>query len=383
MSDNQLIPLSLTKDYVGHWGVWEALRELIQNAIDTPEYSVKHSYGSVKICSNGGTLPKSVLLLGKTTKRDDVNSIGSFGEGSKLAYLVLLREGATITIYNGNEIWIPKFVYSEQFGEDILQVEIETLVEKASRKWDVEITVDGLDNYEMREALDNFIQDGDREIACQSNRGKAYFKDEEKEDEGLSNVYVKGLFVGTIEGNFKFDYDFSPEYLTLDRDRNTVSGYELKSESARLLHNSGDIKLIAELAIAKFEDVSYFNDYTYSNKSYSTSEKDDLASLALQMFYERYGKDSFPVDQLENSVTKRVMFKLCSDKGMIPVEIDSALYSLLKRKIPILSGLDLIEKPVYTLVDKFIEKNRRKLYSKQLRELEELSALIKLKEGKS
>lgn len=215
---SELIPLSLTKDYVGHWGAWEALRELFQNAIDTPEYDIDF-WGNctVEIKSNGGKLPKDMLLLGKTTKRNDISKIGNFGEGSKLAMLVLLREGAEVIIYNKDEIWTPKFMYSSMFEEEILYVEVDTLEEeKQDKDWDVSIIVRGLDYSTLQECRDNIIMEGDLDIASQSGRGKAYYKHEDHEGDN-ANVYVKGLFVGTVSGKFKFDYDFNPEYLTLDR----------------------------------------------------------------------------------------------------------------------------------------------------------------------
>lgn len=378
---SELIPLSLTKDYVGHWGAWEALRELFQNAIDTPEYDIDFWNTTVEIKSNGGKLPKDILLLGKTSKRNDISKIGNFGEGSKLAMLVLLREGAEVVIYNKDEIWTPKFMYSSVFEEEILYVEVTPLEEdKRDEDWDVNIIVRGLDYSVLRKCRDNIIMEGDLEVASQSERGKAYYKHEDQEGDN-ANVYVKGLFVGTVSGKFKFDYDFNPEYLTLDRDRSTVSGYELQYEAAKLLHASGDIKLIASLAIDKYHDVGSLSENTYSTKTYSCDEKDQLAELSLKLFYEQNGEDAYPVYCYDSAVNKKIIHKLCQAKGLIPVEIDSTLYSLLKRKIPVLSGLDVLEKKTYTLLDKFIEKNKRKLYSKQLKELKELSALLKMKEG--
>lgn len=90
--------LTLSKDYTKNWGLQEALREIIQNAIDfsneeennimSINYDEETSTLSI---ANNSILTKKTLLLGYTSKEDNPNSIGCFGEGYKLSLLVLNR----------------------------------------------------------------------------------------------------------------------------------------------------------------------------------------------------------------------------------------------------------------------------------------------------
>lgn len=81
--------LTLTKSYASQWGLQEALRELIQNAIDQEKqisgntmsinYSKEHS--KLSICNKNSILSRKSLLLGFTSKDNDESTIGQFGEG--------------------------------------------------------------------------------------------------------------------------------------------------------------------------------------------------------------------------------------------------------------------------------------------------------------
>ena len=102
------IELTISPNYVPTWTYLDAVRELFQNALDqeeqNPENVMRWSYDedalSLTISNAHSTLSIASLLLGQTSKADDKSTIGQFGEGYKIATLVLLREGKTITFYN-------------------------------------------------------------------------------------------------------------------------------------------------------------------------------------------------------------------------------------------------------------------------------------------
>ena len=107
------IELSLASDYVPSWTIVDAIRELFQNALDqevqSPGNKATWSYenGTFKISNKQSTLTTKTLLLGTSSKSEDTRTIGQFGEGYKIATLVLLRNNKQVTIYNYGlrEVW--------------------------------------------------------------------------------------------------------------------------------------------------------------------------------------------------------------------------------------------------------------------------------------
>src|SRR5258708_26276899 len=99
--------LPISPNYVAHWGLWESVREIFQNALDEQTRDprcvagIKYENGILRITSANTILNPKSLLLGATTKADDKNQRGKYGEGYKLAALVLVRMGYSVSIQTG------------------------------------------------------------------------------------------------------------------------------------------------------------------------------------------------------------------------------------------------------------------------------------------
>ena len=78
--------LTISPNYVSNWGVREAIRELLQNAVDANicGYSKIIEYDNniqtLKIKNEGAKLPASSLILGCSSKGNNDNLTGQFGE---------------------------------------------------------------------------------------------------------------------------------------------------------------------------------------------------------------------------------------------------------------------------------------------------------------
>ncbi|MFI7543783.1 hypothetical protein [Actinoplanes sp. NPDC049599] len=89
-STTDTLAYPISPDYVKSWTPVRAVCELIANALDEdPAAQVSWANGVLTISDNGPGIPEEGLILGYSTKT--VQQIGQFGEGKKLAALVLAR----------------------------------------------------------------------------------------------------------------------------------------------------------------------------------------------------------------------------------------------------------------------------------------------------
>ncbi|GAA0902890.1 hypothetical protein [Virgisporangium aurantiacum] len=80
----------ISPDYVKSWTPVSAVCELIANALDEdPDATVGWADGVLTIADDGPGIPEEGMILGHSTKT--MQQIGQFGEGKKLACLVLAR----------------------------------------------------------------------------------------------------------------------------------------------------------------------------------------------------------------------------------------------------------------------------------------------------
>ena len=213
--------LSLSRNYVSTWKVEEAIRELLQNAKDSDgeeSITINKENGSITITNKNTSIPSSTLLLGNTSKKDDLNKIGQFGEGYKLAILVLLRESKNIEIYNADKIWIPSFQYSETFGCEVLCIE-----EYEGGEDDLTFEISGFNQAELSKLENEFLGlNGQEYASIETSYGEILTDTKFK-----GKVFVEGLPVYDDE-NFNYGYNFKSRYVNLDRDRKSINLYELK-----------------------------------------------------------------------------------------------------------------------------------------------------------
>ncbi len=103
----QLIVIGPTSTWREEWGEWEAVRDIIQNALDEAEsYRWGYDEKGLWISDRGGGVAVADLLLGPPRPKP-AWARGRFGEGMKIACLALIRKGYPVRVETvGRELWV-------------------------------------------------------------------------------------------------------------------------------------------------------------------------------------------------------------------------------------------------------------------------------------
>lgn len=221
--------LTISPNYVSNWGIREAIRELLQNAVDANicGYSKIIEYDSniqtLKIKNEGAKLPASSLILGCSSKGNNDNLTGQFGEGFKLALVVLIRKGYGVNIINSDELWVPKFEFSDKFQSQVLTITVKDTKDIGYLSFEIQ----GITQDVYNDLLDYFpcIDDNYGET-IKSDNGYILL-----DDRFAGKMYVEGLYIQS-DSNFKYGYNFNANVVDLDRDRRAINYYELRKLTA-------------------------------------------------------------------------------------------------------------------------------------------------------
>ena len=225
---NKNYEITISPNYVSNWGVNEAIREILQNSIDADKNgykkSIYYSGDTLYVSNEGISLSAKDLILGCSSKSDQDGMIGKYGEGFKLALVVLLRKGMNVYIDNNDKIWNPSFKLSEQFGTQVLNIE-ET---DEGREEGLTFVVSPIDKQSYNSLLNYFPcinEDFGNVVNC--GNGQILL---DKKFKG--KMYVEGLYVQT-DDNFQYGYNFNSDVVELDRDRKAINYYELRALTAQ------------------------------------------------------------------------------------------------------------------------------------------------------
>lgn len=375
------IHLTISRDYVVKWSVWESAREFIQNALDTKKYKITYTDSELTITTNAGALDRRNLLLGVSSKRDDDSSIGTYGEGFKLAMLVMLREGKTITVKNGKDLWTPHFSHHPDLDHECLAISIfEGAVEGDADT--VTFTIGNLSKAEIADIQSKTLHNFDTDLIEAEHNGSFCWST----PRGVpSKLYVGSLYVCDLGKKYLMSYNFAPNILHLDRDRQSVSDFHLSLEATRMMAVAGCYELLAELAEHGAEDVSdyYTVETTYaSRESRSEEMSPDIRDVVSEGFIKSHGLNAYPINANMNEAQKRVQTVKAVDAGLIPVVIKPGYYNLLKKEITDKNVSDFKSFNLSQEILKFYDENKNQLRGKPRRALEKIIETIELYEGK-
>jgi hypothetical protein len=216
--------LTISDQYVSDWSVWEGVRETIQNALDARDkghpmhINYSEADGMLTVSNFGVELDRSVWLMGVTSKADDADARGHFGEGLKLGALALVRAGRKLQILNHNENWDCALAESKAFpGQQVLTVSTRRRSSPALHQCfsvRIEITPAEWADYQLR-----FIDLQPELAAIETSEGLILADEQQR-----GRLYVKGIHVETRD-NLAAGYNLTGSVRT-DRDRRMVNSFD-------------------------------------------------------------------------------------------------------------------------------------------------------------
>lgn len=285
--------LPIKKDYVPSWGMWECVREIIQNAKDEEdengnEMTVSHDHGWLRIWNEGADMDKKALLLGQTTKASRGDLRGQFGEGLDLALLVAARLGVEMQVITPEQTWKPTIKRSPEFGNEeclfivtrklkVRRLGVEILIKMEASVWE-----------KLRERF-LFLKEPERMV---KTSGGAVILD----DEYKGRMYAKGIFV-CLNTDHHFGYDFNE--VQTDRDRRMIEHFELKWETSRMMRQAMDAS--PETFIGEAVQLLKDGADEVANLSHHFHRDDDALKAVVKDFKDTYGENALPVRTMAES----------------------------------------------------------------------------------
>ncbi|PAV30339.1 hypothetical protein CIL05_07665 [Virgibacillus profundi] len=357
--------LSIAKDYVPTWNYIDAVRELFQNALDqqtiTEDNEMFFDYNpETEILSIGNKLSildTSSLLLGATTKADEDETIGQFGEGYKIATLVLTRENHPVTFYNygAKEVWQPRFVNSRKYRAEVL-----TFFVDKKYPWqgiphhNLVITVENITQEQYDSIIETNLHLQDIGEHFSTDKGRILLDDRYK-----GKVFVSGLFICDYS-NYHHGYDFKPKELSIDRDRKLVDNFDLRWLASQmwLKQTSDEMREIAsDLIISDAADTEFVKHVGFDRENFVKT-----ANHVYSSFKKEYGDGAIPISSQE---------ELESISGNVkPIMVSSEYKNVVKSSSHYAEPVRLYKPSPKERMEEWLEKYEQQIPSEAFYELE-------------
>lgn len=304
------IRYGITDNYVRTqaWGAPRALREIIANAMDAvrmspdAKFTVNFREGSctLEVRNGGPALEPNMLYIGESGKRDlppELAStvIGTFGEGLKLALLVLTREKLSAAITSGYWVWRPDFKLDEN-GVRCFRLRGRHTPGMKHHEG-VRIVVSGVSREMYEEAKADILDVGQPAVfSCA-------FGQILPADTHGGKIYAKNVLL-TEDTKLHFGYNvFGDSAILSSRDRTTMTPYEGRVAIWRVLNAWLKSKPKAELVenlLRHVEQNVVEPDRSSWELEFGSGNllQADSRDVLVDCFYQLYGPNTMPVDNI-------------------------------------------------------------------------------------
>lgn len=201
------IQLSISERYCPDWGVWEGVREVVQNWMDAfadGDEIIHDGRERLTLANAAGELkPEHVSLLGETTKGP--SDRGRYGEGLKVGALALLRKGVKVRIVSGGMSWRAS-LEAGPHGKRVLT--FRSRAQSVASPGTV-VVLEGLDAARWREFRGRFLFD---------RRGPVL-------EDRPGDVFVRDIWV---QANSGMTWGYNLKGADVGRDRQVVRSFDLQ-----------------------------------------------------------------------------------------------------------------------------------------------------------
>lgn len=321
--------LTLTSNYVQDWNFDMAMRELIQNGVDQEtvkadaDFSIIYEEGRIRLTNRNTKLRTNTLLLGRSSKQRSDETVGQFGEGYKIAALVLTRLEKRFVIHNHskNEIWTCRFVNSQRWAERILTFFVE---EEPSSSNDLVIEVENVTPEEWEGLSDLWL--GFQEYkAIDTSYGQILTEKNQK-----NRIYVNGLYI-QCNSDMRYGYNFKPEFLSLERDRKSCSSWDAERITSKMIQEAQEHGLLTDDVVYEMLEEGK-DDISSANWTLDSEKQEQMAQKFMETFDEKH-QDDFDTDIPEAKrvpipVTGTSDFKKVTTYGGNPVFVPHSTHNL-------------------------------------------------------
>lgn len=309
-----------------------AIRELIQNGVDQetlePDnlFNIFYDNETLRFENLKSKLKINTLLLGRSSKTHDENTVGQFGEGYKISALVLNRLGKTFTVHNygKNEIWTTRFINSRKWHDRILAFDVN---ESVSSRNGLVIEVGNVTQEEYDSIQGIWL--GFREDYKKINTSKGEILLDESEK---NNIYVNGLYI-SCSADLQYGYNFKPKYLRLERDRKSCDSFDAKMLASGMLNEAFlEDKIepgkIMEMVEDDTQDVEYLK-YTSNRSKVIQTCMENIERIGEEQLADQ--EEDLPAEVIQAiPVTEPSEYDKIKKQGGNPVFVKPQVYSLVK-----------------------------------------------------
>jgi hypothetical protein len=211
-----LLIIGPTATWRQEWKEWEAIRDIVQNALDeSEEYTFGYDGAGLWIADRGRGISISDFLLGPAKLKPDY-ARGKFGEGMKISALVLTRLGYRVHVRTSDkDLWI--CYYAQEVGSGNRAMTLAALWKESNANSGTKFNILGYtgDSFSQKFAVNepklNLVQSSPSYLKGPLHRFNQIYR---ATSDFPSVLYCRDIYLQNIVSDFSYNlwgFDLSPD----------------------------------------------------------------------------------------------------------------------------------------------------------------------------